>query len=332
MSTRAWGSPQKGSGGSGNAATLQRKGSGSGFGGLPAASKSPSPSKLKTKGSSGGRGGVERPQTAAARSGSSKLPRSGHPRASSASPTKMKMGAKHGKGGGQRGRNGHRQQHNNNNQQSHDNHNHNRRQASASASPPRSARRGPATDDGMTPPIRVNVSNLSQNDVMKLLEAHGTMPSGFHSEDCVTLQKLLDAEYQTKMELYEQHVEQATKQAMLKAAQRHKERLAFREQLEEEMALRKRPDIDEWLRQVNNGTANAFAHFNVRSSVVRYIAKQLPSDCCLRSLALMRNKLNDEAGIALGVRFLFVCLFSFSFSLSFVAGPAGRLWLFWCAI
>jgi len=149
-------------------------------------------------------------------------------------------------------------------------------------------------------PHRVDASALTQHEVMKLLEAQGTMPSGFHAEDCANLQKMLDADYDAKLEMYEKVIAKASEQARQATIEKQRARGAMREKLEEDLALRKRPDIVAWLHKVKAGEASAFSHFSVRGSIARYIAKSLPSDCCLRSLSLMRNNLNDEAGQAFG--------------------------------
>ncbi len=60
----------------------------------------------------------------------------------------------------------------------------------------------------------------------------------------------------------------------------------MRETLEDDIALRKRPDVEEWLTLVRLGQAAPVAEFSVRTSVARHITKHLPSESCIRTLSL----------------------------------------------
>jgi len=79
----------------------------------------------------------------------------------------------------------------------------------------------------------------------------------------------------------------------VKAVQRT--RAAWREQIEEEDALKRNPEVAVFMKNLKNGKCDKHVVFNNVGPVIsRYIVKNLPVDSCITSLELSRNRINDN--------------------------------------
>jgi hypothetical protein len=150
------------------------------------------------------------------------------------------------------------------------------------------------------PPKPRDAQQLSQSELRKELLARGLEPCGFWQEDMEVVQKIFDQEYQKA--LADEH-DRMKEEANRKKAAANAARLArqsHRERLEEEDALRKRPDVGQWLSLLQKGQCSPDAAFSVRPVIARLLAQHPSNLQGLISLDLSRNGLDEKVGAALG--------------------------------
>lgn len=149
--------------------------------------------------------------------------------------------------------------------------------------------------------MAADASALNPTEIRQELLRRDVEPTGFGEDDIKVLQKIYDQERQVTMLAQRQNLK-ADQERREKAAElKRSERAGEREKFEEEDALRRRPDIINWLQLANSSSCGHTAHLSIKPVLARHLAKELPSQCCLTSLDLSRNKLDDNVGVALAL-------------------------------
>ncbi|CAM9472826.1 unnamed protein product, partial [Discosporangium mesarthrocarpum] len=142
-----------------------------------------------------------------------------------------------------------------------------------------------------------NANDFSNARLIEELETRKLRPTGFRDQDVLTLQKVLDEEFEVEkenlMKQQREKKEQAAKQAGLQ-----RKRMMLERQLKEEKAeIEKDHRVEFWLTLVKQNLTPQSARIEVNSITSRALAKAMWTNSSLTSLDLSRNGIDDFAGV-----------------------------------
>jgi len=144
-------------------------------------------------------------------------------------------------------------------------------------------------------PVQKSANDLSHHQITTQLVALRLKPSGFYHDDMETLQESYDMEFAKAVQARNDWVNAQTIARREQIKERQQIRIAWREQIEEEDALKRNPGIAAFIKNVKSGDCDKHVVFNnVGPVICRYIVKNIPPDSGITSLELCRNRINDK--------------------------------------
>ncbi|CAM9559662.1 unnamed protein product, partial [Scytosiphon promiscuus] len=141
-----------------------------------------------------------------------------------------------------------------------------------------------------------NANDFSNARLIEELEARNSRVSGFRDQDVVTLQKILDAEFELEKESLIKHQREKREQAAKQAGLQRKRMMLERQLREEISEIQRNHRIEFWLTLVKQNATPPTARIEVNSITARALAKAMWTNASLTSLDLSCNGIDDAAG------------------------------------
>ncbi|CAM9096483.1 unnamed protein product [Ectocarpus fasciculatus] len=141
-----------------------------------------------------------------------------------------------------------------------------------------------------------NANDFSNARLIEELENRNSRVSGFRDQDVVTLQKILDAEFELEKESIIKHQREKREQAAKQAGLQRKRMMLERQLREEISEIGKDQRIEFWLNLVKQNATPPTARIDVNSVTARALAKSMWTNTSLTSLDLSCNGIDDAAG------------------------------------
>ncbi|CAM9355293.1 unnamed protein product, partial [Hapterophycus canaliculatus] len=141
-----------------------------------------------------------------------------------------------------------------------------------------------------------NANDFSNARLIEELESRNSRVSGFRDQDVVTLQKILDAEFELEKESLIKHQREKREQAAKQAGLQRKRMMLERQLREEITEIQKNHRIEFWLTLVKQNATPSTARIQVNSITARALAKAMWTNTSLTSLDLSCSGIDDAAG------------------------------------
>lgn len=141
-----------------------------------------------------------------------------------------------------------------------------------------------------------SASEFSNARLIEELEMRKMRPTGFRDQDVITLQRVLDEEFEREKEHMLQQQREQRERAVKQAGLQRKRALLERQLQQEKEAIASDHRVESWLDRIMHNSTPPAARIHITSVTARSLAKAMWNNQSLQDLDVTRNDLDDFAG------------------------------------